>query len=147
MKGRYQLAASNLPQRWWGVLNRDLLKHRRQYKTLTPVALAAPAVERNQLAITDIMEVYAYSILVNTYGNIPYKQALNPTLYPTPEYEDAKYIYYDLLTRLDTSIAALDPASGSFGTADLILQGDAGRWKLFANSLKLRLAMLIADIY
>ncbi|HEX9511527.1 MAG TPA: SusD/RagB family nutrient-binding outer membrane lipoprotein [Puia sp.] len=146
MESNYQLDASNIPQTWWGVLYRDVLNNLEQAKKLIPAAMAAPAVERNQLAITDIMEVYAYSILVNTYGNIPYKQALNPTLYPTPEYEDAKYIYYDLLTRLDTSIAALDPASGSFGTADLILQGDAGRWKLFANSLKLRMAMLIADI-
>src|SRR5258708_20610739 len=109
MESNYQLDASNIPQTWWGVLYRDVLNNLEQAKKLIPAAMAAPAVERNQLAITDIMEVYAYSILANTYGNIPYKQALNPTLYPTPVYEDAKYIYYHLLPTLAASISPLDP--------------------------------------
>ena len=45
--------------------------------------------QKNELAITDIMEVHAFYILVNTFGDIPYTKALDPTIL-FPPYDDAK---------------------------------------------------------
>lgn len=61
-----------------------------------------------------------------------------------PKYDDAATIYNDLFNRIDADIASLGADSG-FGSADMIYGGDTDKWKMFANSLKLRMANRIAD--
>ena len=91
------------------------------------------------------MEVYSWTVLVNTFGDVPYSEALDPEN-SLPKYDDAATIYNDLLTRLDASLALLNPATTSFGTADLLYAGNVAKWVKFGNSLKLRMGMLIADV-
>jgi hypothetical protein len=99
----------------------------------------------NQKAAAEILTVYAYSTLVNTFGDVPYSEALD-TSTPLPKYDDAATIYTDLFTRLDAAIAALDPTAKGLGDADLIYKGDVAKWIKFGHSLKLRMAMTIADV-
>ena len=99
----------------------------------------------NQLVIIDMMEVFVYERMVTLWGNIPYSQALDIEN-TTPAYDDGLTIYKDLITRLDADIAALDMANGSFGDADLVYGGDVASWKMFANSLKLRMGITLADV-
>jgi hypothetical protein len=101
-------------------------------------------VQKNQITITDIMEVYTWFYLVTTFGNIPYSEALNIEN-PFPKYDDQKAIVDDLLKRLDADITALITSVESFGSADIIYEGDVAAWKKFANSLKLKIGMTIAD--
>jgi hypothetical protein len=100
---------------------------------------------KNDRIIADILEVYSYNLLVNTYGNVPYSQAENRTI-PFPKYDDAKTIVYDLITRLDSNIAGLNVSAGSLGNSDQIYKGSTAKWKKFAATLKLKLALLIADV-
>lgn len=99
----------------------------------------------NKLAVIEFMEVYAYSTLVDTFGNVPYSQALDP-LNPSPEYDDAATIYKDLLIRLDAAIYAMSSGQGFDSDQDPIYGGDMILWKKAANSLKLRMAMRLADV-
>jgi hypothetical protein len=110
------------------------------------VSILDEGTKKNQVAISDIMQVFTYSILVNTFGNVPYSEALDPdNLFP--KYDDAKTIYDDLLKRLDADIAAMNPASAGFNaTADLVYGGSVAKWIRFANSLKIKLSMTIADV-
>ena len=117
----------------------------RKLKRLIPTDVANAEVQKNELAITDILEVVTWYYLVTTYGDIPYSEALDINN-PFPKYDDAKTIYGDLLARLDADISALNTASGSFETADIIYNGDIAAWKLFANSFKLKMGMTIADV-
>jgi len=105
------------------------------------------AVKRNRLAIVEVMTVYTWSILVETYGNIPYSEALNINNL-LPKYDDGLTIYKDLINRLSVAISQMDPnpAFGSMGSADLIYSGDVASWLKFANSLKLRMGMLLSDV-
>jgi len=80
------------------------------------------------------------------FGNIPYSEALKVDETTTPKYDDAQGIYADLFSRLDAAIALLDASAGSFGSADLYYGGDVAKWALFANSLKLKLAINVADV-
>ncbi len=105
---------------------------------------AEKPVQKNQLAIIDIMQVYTYTELLEIFGNVPYSEA-NDINNIYPKYDDALTVYKDLLARLDTDIASLDPSAESFGSADLYMGGDAGMWKKFANSLKIRIGITIAD--
>ncbi len=141
----YQFATNNAPGNWWSTIYNSALHNLDQAKSLYANDVADPNVLRNDLIVTDILEVYAYSLLVNTYGNIPYSQALNRTI-PFPKYDDAKTIEYDLITRLDTAIVGLNTSAGSLGSSDQIYKGDVSEWKKFAATLKLKLALLIADV-
>ena len=104
-------------------------------------------VKANQQACSEILAVYAWSTLVNTFGNVPYSEALDFTK-PSPKYDDGATIYADLFKRLDAALASLDPDSKSIGlgSADLIYGGSNDKWFKFGNSLKLRLALTIADV-
>ncbi len=141
----YAFATDNPMGGWWTALYTTALSNLAQARTLYATDVLDSNVRRNDLIITDILEVYAYSLLVNTFGNVPYSQALNRTI-PFPAYDDAKTIETDLLNRLDTSIAGLNPAYGSLGAADQLYQGNIVQWKKFAATLKLKLALLIADV-
>ena len=65
--------------------------------------------------------------------------------FPQPEYDDDMMIYEDLIARLDNVNALLNAGEG-YTTADVIFGGNMGQWVKFANSLKLRLGMRIADV-
>lgn len=98
----------------------------------------------NQQACIEVLAVYAWTVLVNTYGNVPYSKALDFTNVQ-PSYDDAATIYADLFTRLNAAITAMNATGSGFGSADLIYGGDMTAWKKFANSLKLRMAITTAD--
>lgn len=149
-ESNYDLVTRNIPQRYWNSLYRDVLKNLAEAKSKInsqDPASVTPGQLKNQHAMTDIMEVLAYSTLVNSFGNIPYSQALDINNL-SPKYDDAKTVYYDLLTRLDTSINALNANEAGFGANDLLYgksETQVADWIAFANSLKLRLGMIIAD--
>src|SRR5690606_267911 len=92
-----------------------------------------------------LMSIYTYANLVDSYGNIPYSEALDFNN-PLPVFDDAQTVYVDLMSKLDDVIARLSPAAGNFGNADLIYKGNTALWLKFANSLKLRMGMRIIDV-
>lgn len=142
----YDLATRNIPRNFWNTMYRDVLKDFSEAKKLIEKDnLLNATTKANQLALVDIMEVYSYSILVNTYGDIPYSEALDINNVQ-PKYDDAATVYADLLNRLNTDITNLNVGGESFGTADLLYGGDVARWKKFANSLKLKMGMTLADV-
>lgn len=144
-EANYDLATRNITQNLWHIMYRDVLRDLQEAKTIISADNSIQAdVKKNQLAIEDILEVYAYSTLVNSFGNIPYSQALDFNT-PQPVYDDAKTVYTDLLKRLDADIAALNTNAESFGGADICFGGDAAAWKTFANTLKMRMGMILAD--
>ncbi|WP_020604641.1 SusD/RagB family nutrient-binding outer membrane lipoprotein [Spirosoma spitsbergense] len=140
---------------FWTSLYRDVLLDYKEAKSIIKANPSLyPAVDQNKLAIIEIMEVYTYSILVNTFGNIPYSSAISTSLKSealnpdnlVPAYDDAAAIYDDLFARLDKATSQLAPGSDSFGTADLVYKGNVASWVKFANTLKLRMAMTLADV-
>jgi len=106
---------------------------------------ANETAKQNQLAVVDLLMVYAWSTLVNVYGDIPYTQALDPDNLQ-PAYDDAATIYDDLLKRIDNDLDQIDINDEGFGSADVIYYGDMNAWLKFANSLKLKLGMMLADV-
>jgi hypothetical protein len=147
-EAQYALTIDNSPQGWWNLLyantTTSVLNSLAAAKTIIPTDVKDQATQKNDLLINDILEVYAYSLLVNTYGNVPYTQALNREI-PFPKYDDAKTVYYDLLARLDTAISGLSTGDPAFGASDQVYQGSVTEWKKFAATLKLKLAIVIAD--
>ncbi|OGX89865.1 SusD/RagB family nutrient-binding outer membrane lipoprotein [Hymenobacter coccineus] len=102
------------------------------------------AVKANQLACIEVLSVYAWTVLVDTYGNVPYTEALDFNK-PQPKYDDAATIYTDLFARLNAAITSMKSGSAGLGSADLVYGGNMTSWIKFANSLKLRMAITTAD--
>lgn len=149
----------NVGNGFWVTMYRDVLQDYKEAKMLLQKDAENPLnteadkqMIANKLAIVEIMEVYTYSILVNTYGDIPYNGALNTSLKSealdseniTPAYDDAATIYEDLFARLDGALIKLN-GEASFEDADIIYDGNVSAWMKFGNSLKLRMAMTLAD--
>jgi hypothetical protein len=145
-ESNYLINARNINGAEWNALYRDVLNNLRLAKTIVPTdaSIASADIQKNDIAILDILQVYSFYYLVTTFGNVPYTQAFDATN-NFPKYDDAATIYKDLLTRLNADIAALNTNAGSFGSADVIYGGNTTKWKKFANSFKLKMALTIAD--
>jgi hypothetical protein len=147
-ESNYDLTTRTTPDALWDAFYINALKNLDESSKVinaTPLAVGAdPVAKKNKLAIIEIMEVYCYDVLVETFGNIPYSEALDINK-PLPKYDDGLTVFKDLLVRLDAAIANMDSGSGSFGTADNMYEGDVALWIKFANSLKLRMGLLLAD--
>ena len=99
------------------------------------------AADQNKLAIATVLEAMRYQDLTDLFGPIPYSEALKGAANRTPKYDGQKEIYLDLLRKLTDAGGQMDESAGSFGDADAIFFGDVSKWKKFANSLRLRIAM------
>lgn len=148
-ESQYAMTTRSIPDNWYARIYRDVLIDLEEAKKIIAAvptnSLTAP-VQQNKLAIIEVMEVHAWATLVDIFGNVPYTQALDFSN-PSAQYDDAKTIYMDIIDRLDAAIGQLDASYDEFASdEDLINQGDTGMWVKAANSLKLRLALRIADV-
>lgn len=105
------------------------------------------AARTNLYNMARIWKAYAFMVLTDTYGNIPYTEAgagfLTGTT--TPAYDNQEAIYNDILTELDAASNALD-ASKAAVSSDVLYGGDVAKWKRLGNSLLLRAAMRLIKI-
>lgn len=148
-ESRYEMAARSLGNANWVLLYRDVLKDlvdaKDKITSMPAIDTKAMAEKQNKIAIIEIQIVQAYQTLVDLYGNVPYFEALKPSVL-LPKYDDGLTIYKDLATRLTTAISKLDPVNKSFDKADLIYDGDVGKWKKYGNSIQIRLGMQLSDV-
>jgi Starch-binding associating with outer membrane len=143
---RYNMTQRLYSQNIWYAVYRDALSDLKEAKLLVNEdILTAAAVKNNQLALIEIMEVYCWTVLIHTFGDVPYSEALDSDLL-LPKYDDAATIYSDLFVRLDAALGMLTPGTASFGSADLLYNGSVAKWVLFGNSLKLKMGMTVADV-
>ena len=144
-ESNYDIVTRQIPDEVWDEFYRDALRDFDKAKMLIPTDVASTVTQKNDIAIADIMQVYVWYYLLTTFGNIPYKEALDINN-QFPSYDDQKAVYTDLITRINADIAALDASGESFGDADVIYGGDVTQWAKFANSFKLKMGMLVADV-
>ncbi len=149
---RYDFSTRNVSVQVWNYLYVRVIKNLDQAKKLvmaySPTPSEAPTwevVKKNQLAIIDMQIAYAYQILVDTYGDIPYSEAGDIDLHPLPKYDPAKDVYASLITRVKADVANLDTTGKSFSAGEKFYNGDVSKWKKFGNSLLLKLGIAIAD--
>ena len=144
-EANYDFNTRNIPQNHWSEMYRDVLLDLATAKANTDAdATLSAATKKTKNAQIEILAVYTWAQMVETFGNIPYSQALNAGTYVLPVYDDGATIYGDLLTRLTAAIPNI--TDSGFGTADKIYGGDATKWKKFGYSLMLRMGLRVADV-
>lgn len=149
-ESQYNMVGRQIPDNFWTTAFRDALMDLDEAKEVTRATADALLLTEdqlaNRLAAIDICKVYMFSVLVDLFGAIPYSQALNEDIL-SPQYEPGEEVYGHLIDSLDYAINSIVPdAPGFSDTQDLLYQGDMEGWLKFANSLKLRMAMTIADV-
>lgn len=149
-ESQYNLTTRNIPANFWNSGYRDVLIDLKESKRLLEENIktepTSEEVLKNKIACTEIMSVYTYSTLVDAFGNIPYTESLDITNF-SPKYDDGRTIYSELVTRLDAAIALTNTGKVGFSAAqDAVFHGDMSQWVKFANSLKLRIGMRLADV-
>lgn len=143
----YDLETRNIPGNHWNRLYTRVLNNLKDARSIVEADLtSAPEKIANQLAIIDILEVYTYQVLVDTFGNVPYSEALMGLENQFPKYDDASEIYNDLFSRISADISTLNPNFGGFGDNDIIYNDDISAWKKMAASLQLRMAVQVMDV-
>lgn len=99
-------------------------------------------------AIADIMTAYTLSLLVDAYGDIPFKEAVQESIIQ-PHFDPAKDLYIEMQKLLDAGIQKCDQATTAAsrpGNDDLIFKGNMTLWKKTAWGLKARLLNRLSNV-
>ncbi|MGN6640563.1 MAG: SusD/RagB family nutrient-binding outer membrane lipoprotein, partial [Mucilaginibacter sp.] len=105
--------------------------------------LSTGSENANYAAIAIIMKAFNFEQLVDNYNDVPYTQAFDPKNV-TPAFDKGVDIYHDLGKQLDNAIKLIqDNPNATVPTTDVMFNGDMGQWAQFANTLKLRLAVMV----
>lgn len=143
-EANYDFNGRNITQTHWSEMYRDVLLDLKTAKENVDADSGLSETQKNAMnAQIEILAIYTWQQLVDSFGDIPYSQALNAGEFVLPAYDDASTIYLDLIDRLNAAIPNLNGTG--FGDADPIYGGDSTAWTKFANSLLLRIGIRIAD--
>ena len=108
------------------------------------ISIGTQQQNNNYKGVALALRSLTFQILTDAYGDIPYKQAGNIDSFLTPAYDPQRDVYLGLLSDLKTAQTLLDP-SGPAIQGDPVYGGKIANWKKFVNSLRLRIALRIAD--
>jgi len=104
-------------------------------------------LQKNTYNAARIWKAYAFMILTDTYGDIPYFEAgqgyINELI--RPKYDAQEAIYKDILKELDEASAALDLSQAAV-TTDILYGGNVAKWKKLGYSLMLRAGMRLSKV-
>lgn len=128
----------------WSTLYEDPLRD------LYEVVQKGRELERpNVEAVGTILKVWLMQAVTDLWGDVGYSQALLGRDSPpemTVEYDTQEAIYDGLLSELVAAAGMISPSGPKITDGDLLYGGDMDRWRRFANSLRLRVAMRLSEV-
>ena len=139
---RYIIGESPIQGHWTGFYAGPL-------QDLNEVVAKGEAENRpNVQAMGMIMRAWTFQIVTDLWGDVGYSEALaireNGSSFVALDPQAA--IYAGLQQELRTAAGLLSATGARMGTADVIYRGDPEKWRRFANSLRLRMAMRQSDV-
>lgn len=132
---RYELSNTSFTELWdtgYATLATDLN---------TILSYSDEKANPNYKGIALALRSWVYLLQTDAYGDIPYKEVGQRL---TPAYNTQKEVYTGLLEDLANAQSLLSTSAGTV-SGDLVYNGDVSKWKKFVNSLRLRIALRIAD--
>lgn len=108
--------------------------------------LSSNSDDKGNFFVAEALSIYTWQILTDVWGSIPYFEALKGAEgIVSPKFDDGEVVYTDLLQRID-NLLAIDLSSASIdGDFDFVYAGELAKWKLFVNSLKLKLMIRLSE--
>jgi hypothetical protein len=100
----------------------------------------------NQIAVAKILKAWTFQTLTDIWGDIPFTESLSGSDVPSPSYTSQEEVYSGIIAMLTEASDSIQVGEPSFDSGDIFYGGDMAKWKKFANSLKMRAAIRIADV-
>jgi len=137
-----QLNPNNTPANWTNFFQ-NTIKYTNDVITRT----ADDATRNNLYHMARIVRAYAFMVLTDTYGAVPYtdggKGYTDQNFFPA--YDNQQAIYTDVIAELTAAAAALGTnTAAKVETGDVLYAGNIARWKKFGYSLLLRAGMRLS---
>lgn len=131
---------------FYGYLNNleEVIRLNTDEKTKTD--MAAFGDNNAQIASAMILKAWAFQVITDTWGDVPYSQALQPREFATPVYDKQEDIYNDLLVKLKSASDMITPGMKGWTSGDIIFEGNMDNWRRFSNSLRLRIALRMGNM-
>jgi hypothetical protein len=99
------------------------------------------------MAVARIMEAWVFSLITDTYGDVPYFNAIkgkDEQIYQ-PEFDSQKSIYENLFVKLEEANEILRTTTDVLvAEKDPLYKGDLTKWRKFGNTLYLRLLLRVS---
>ncbi|MCZ4224016.1 SusD/RagB family nutrient-binding outer membrane lipoprotein [Pedobacter rhodius] len=139
----YQLTPNTYDAVWTSLYAGGL----NDYKYVETQATASG--KKNAVAIAKIMQAYNFQLLVDTWGDVPFNDALKGTEVTSPKFDKAEDVYDGILNLLNAGLASINTAAGAdnpTAASDIMFGSSSvttamGKWTRFANTLKLRVLL------
>lgn len=112
--------------------------------TTNPDLYKSSGTTENQIAIARILKAYFFLYLTDRWGMIPYSEALKGSENIKPKFDSQEFIYNSLFDEIDMSLGLINEGGSIKG--DILFGGDLVKWKKFANTMKLIMAMRVSNI-
>lgn len=102
-------------------------------------------INKSYQGISLICQAWVYSMLTDTYGDIPYSESNKGKDFITePKFDSQKDIYLDIFSKLEEANTLLSANTAISGTSDPVFNGNISKWRKFGNSLYLRLLLRVS---
>lgn len=122
---------------WYGQLT--------NFKDIYKIASQPVTYNKTYMGISLICQSWVYSLLTDTYGDVPYFESnKGKDGNFTPKFDKQKDIYLDIFKQLESADTLLNGAANVVGNSDPVFNGNALKWRKFGNSLYLRLLMRLS---
>lgn len=90
-----------------------------------------------------ILKSYIFWTITDSWGPVPYTEALQGGGNPTPAYDDQETIYKGMIAELTSAVSSFDGTSVIAGDVSSY-RGDVNLWKKLGNSLRLLMALRLS---
>lgn len=102
-------------------------------------------LNKSYQGISLIIQSWVFSLLTDTYGDVPYSEAISgrENNY-TPAFDKQKDIYAGMFQKLEEANNLLKDGTSIVATSDPVFNGDVAKWRRLGNSLYLRLLLRVS---
>jgi hypothetical protein len=109
------------------------------------IASEPEKLNKSYQGISLILQSWVYSLLTDTYGDVPYSEANSGregNLQPV--FDKQRDIYLGMFDKLEQANNLLKDGTAIVATSDPIYNGDVAKWRRLGNSLYLRLLLRVS---
>jgi hypothetical protein len=131
---------------WADYLYNGLYSELTNFKDIYKIAGEPFNYNRSYQGISLVCQSWIYSILTDTYGDLPYFQsnlARDSGIFE-PRFDKQRDIYLDIFKKLDSANVMLSENKAIIASSDPVFNGNVSRWRKFCNSLYLRLLLRVS---
>ena len=114
------------------------------FNASNPAKAGANGDNANQVAIARILKAYYYWILTDTWGDLPYFDALKGN--GTIKYDAQELVYKDIIKEITEAVNQFVTPTVTL-KGDILYNGDLSKWKKFGNSLRMLMALQLSKKY